>query len=82
MDRDLISWLFAPFEKNVYCNYFLIMSIILFIVFFVMIFVILYLGVTYNEGLRYYIINTISILQVGLSYFVMRLLYSMCVHSM
>lgn len=81
MQGDLISWLFAPFEKNIYCNYFLIIEIFFFIIFFVLIFVMFYLGITYNEGLRFYFSYTFMILLYAVSYFQSRLLYSMCVHS-
>lgn len=81
MSTDLISVLFAPFEKQVYCNYFLILEILFFILIFVIFFVILYLGITYNEGMRFYLDKIFILLLYVVSYFQSRLLYSMCVHS-
>jgi hypothetical protein len=81
MDTDLISFLFAPFEKQIYCNYFLILEVLFFILIFVLLFIILYLGITYNEGMRFYLDKFILLFTYVIFYFQSRLLYSMCVHS-
>lgn len=82
METDLISLLFAPFEKEIYCNYFLILEIICFIWIFVQFFLILYLGITYNEGGRFYLDKLNIVLLFIVLYFESRLLYSMCIHAM
>jgi hypothetical protein len=81
METDLISYLFSPFEKQVYCNYFLILEILYFIVFFILLFTIIYLGITYNEGAKFYFDKSFLLLIYIISYFQSRLLYSMCIHS-
>jgi hypothetical protein len=81
MDRDLISYLFSPFEKQIYCNWFLILEILNFIAIFILFFIILYLGISYNEGLRFYLTQLPVVFIYVVFYFQSRLLYSMCVHS-
>jgi hypothetical protein len=81
MSTDLVSLLFAPFEKQVYCNYFLILEILVFIFIFIIFFSVLYLGITYKEGIRFYFDRMLILLVYVVFYFQSRLLYSMCVHS-
>ena len=81
MQNDLINYLFSPFEKQIYCNYFLILEIAYFILIFIFFFIILYLGIVYNEGMRFYLDKMFILLLYVVSYFQSRLLYSMCVHS-
>ncbi len=80
-DGDYINYLFSPFDKQVYCNYFLILEILFFIMIFIFSFVILYLGIKNNEGLYFYFDKIFILLLYIVSYFQSRLLYSMCVHS-
>ena len=81
MNGDLISFLFSPFEKQIYCNWFLILEILNFIAIFILFFIILYLGISYNEGLRFYLTQLPVVFIYVVFYFQSRLLYSMCVHS-
>jgi hypothetical protein len=79
--NNWINSLFGPFEKEIYCIYFLILEILYFLLFFIILFIFLYLGINNNEGLKFYFDKSLILLQILAMYFVCRLLYSMCVHS-
>ena len=78
---DIISFLFAPFEKSVFCNYFLIIEILYFIFAFLIFISIIYLGVSNKEGALFYLEKMLHVLVFVVIYFQSRLLHSMCIHS-
>lgn len=82
METSIIDFLFSPFEKEFYCNYFLIMQILHFITIFIALFFMLYFGITAKEGFRYYLERIMILFVYVAFYFQSRLLYSMCVHSL
>lgn len=75
--------LFTPLDKK-YCNYFYYLSVIAYFIFIFMVLSLIWgLIFNYKKYDLYLFLNYISlIISTFLSYFVNRLMYSMCVNSL
>jgi hypothetical protein len=75
--NNFINSLFGSLSKD-YCVYFYYLSILGFLFLLIVLITSIYIGITKNKGLNFYLKMLSICLGYGIFYFQNRLLYSMC----